>query len=414
MSTRVVITGIGTLSASGIGLDALWRDCLEGRSGIEPIYKFDATNYKSRIAAQVPEIADLAEKFDPKLLKRTDPVLEFALYAAKMALDESGLVLDEETGDETGVLIGSGIGGMHTWEVQHEQLIRRGPGRVSPFTVPMMIIDMASGLVSMEFGARGPNLAVVTACATGTHALGEAAEIIRRGAAKAMIAGGCESVITQTAVAGFCAAGALSERNDDPKGACRPFDATRDGFVMGEGATVMILEELEFARARGANILGEIVGYGMSGDAYHVTSPCPDGGGAVRAMKAALKFTGLAPEAISYINAHAPGTPGGDDMEARAIAQVFGPGAQGPLVSATKSIHGHQLGATGATEIGLTLRVLREGVVPPTLNCNDLDEVVTCDVVRGEPREFTGEYGMSNSFGFGGHNAVLIVRKYEG
>ena len=411
MGTRVVITGIGTLSSSGIGLDALWRDCMEGRSGVQAIYKFDVSAYKTRIAAQVPEIADLEEKFDPKLLKRTDPFVNYALYASKMALDASGLELDEQTGDETGVLIGSGIGGMQTWQRQYEILLERGPGRVSPFLVPMMIIDMASGLVSIEFGARGPNLSVVTACASSTHALGEATEIIRRGAAKCMIAGGSEAVVTATALAGFCAAGALSERNDEPLTACRPFDATRDGFVIGEGATIMILEEMEFAQQRGANILGEIVGYGMSGDGYHITSPAPDGGGAARAMKAALKSGGLNPEQIAYVNAHAPGTPGGDDMEARGMAQVFALGTDGPLVSSTKSVHGHQLGATGATELALTLRMLHEGVVPPTLNCNELDEVVTCDVVRGEPREFEGEYGMSNSFGFGGHNAVLIVRK---
>jgi 3-oxoacyl-[acyl-carrier-protein] synthase II len=411
MSTRVAITGIGTLSSSGVGLDALWRDCLDGRSGVEPVRRWDVSAYKTRIAAQVPDLPDLAEKFDPKLLKRTDPFLNYALYASKMALEQSGLVLDEETGDETGVLIGSGIGGMQTWETQYEILLDRGPGRVSPFLVPMMIIDMACGLVSMEFGARGPNLAVVTACATSTNALGEAAEIIRRGAAKCMIAGGAEAVVRPTALAGFCSAGALSERNDEPKTACRPFDATRDGFVIGEGATIMILEEMEFAQQRGANILGEIVGYGMSGDAYHITSPAPDGGGAARAMKAALKSARLNPEQISYVNAHAPGTPGGDDMEARGMSQVFAQGTEGPLVSSTKSVHGHQLGATGATELALTLRMLTEGVVPATLNCHELDEIVTCDVVHEEHREFEGEYGMSNSFGFGGHNAVLIVRK---
>jgi len=414
MSTRVAITGIGTVSSSGVGLDALWRDCLAGRSGIQPIYKLDVSEYKTRIAAQVPEITDLAEKFDPKLLKRTDPFVNYALYATKMALDESGLVLDGAVGDETGVLIGSGIGGMQTWERQYEILLERGPGRVSPFLVPMMIIDMASGLVSMVFGARGPNLAVVTACASSTHAVGEASEIIRRGAARAMIAGGAEAVICPTALAGFCAAGALSERNDEPETACRPFDKTRDGFVMGEGATIMILEEMEFAQERGATILGEIVGYGMSGDAYHITSPCPDGDGAARAMKAAPKRGQLNPEDIAYVNAHAPGTPGGDDMEARALGQVFAHGNEGPLVSSTKSVHGHQLGATGATEIALTLRILQEGVVPPTLNCHDLDEAVVSDVVIEQPREFKGRYGMSNSFGFGGHNAVLIVKTVDG
>ncbi len=414
MSYRVAITGIGTLSAAGIGLEALWQACLEGRSGVKPITRFDTSAYKVRIAAEVPDIPDLEERLDPKLIKRADPFLHYALYAAKLALEQSGLVIDEEIADEVGVLVGSGIGGMKTWEDQHQVLLERGPGRVSPFLVPMMIIDMASGLISMETGARGPNLAVVTACATSTHALGEAFEIIARGAAKVMISGGAEAAVTPTALAGFASAGALSVRNDEPATACRPFDRSRDGFVMGEGATVMVLEELEFARRRGAEVLGEIVGYGCSGDAYHITAPCPDGNGAARAMSAALRRAGIAPESIAYVNAHAPGTPGGDDMEARGLAQVFRPGSEGPLVSSTKSIHGHQLGATGASELALTLKMLVEGVVPPTLNCHEPDEAVVCDVVMDEPREFQGTYGMSNSFGFGGHNAVLVVKKPTG
>ena len=414
MSYRVAITGIGTVSSSGLGLDPLWRDCMEGRSGVGPITKFDVSAYKTRIAAQVAPIEDIEEKFDPKLIKRADPFAQFALYATKMAMDQSGLVIDEALGDEVGVLIGSGIGGMQTWEKQFQILTGRGPSRVSPFLVPMMIIDMASGLVSIEFGAKGPNLAVVTACASSTHALGEAHEIIRRGAAKVMISGGSEAVICPTALAGFCSAGALSERNDDPTTACRPFDKTRDGFVMGEGATVMILEEMEFAKSRGANILGEIVGYGMSGDACHITAPAADGGGAARAMKAALKRARIGADDICYVNAHAPGTTNGDDMEARALDLVFKPGLQGPAVSSTKSVHGHQLGATGATEIALTLKCLTEGVVPPTLNCDEPDDSVVSHVVHGQPFEITGEYGMSNSFGFGGHNAVLIVKKFTG
>ena len=413
MDYRVVITGIGTVSSSGIGLEALWRDCLEGRSGVGPISTFDVSDYKTRIAAEVKPLADIEEKFDPKLIKRCDPFVQYALYATKMAMEQSGLVIDESIADEAGVLIGSGIGGMQTWEKQFQILTGRGPGRVSPFLVPMMIIDMASGIVSIEFGARGPNLAVVTACASSTHALGEAHEIIRRGAAKVMISGGSEAVICPTALAGFCSAGALSERNDDPKTACRPFDRTRDGFVMGEGSTVMVLEELQYAKSRGANILGEIVGYGMSGDAYHITAPAADGGGAARAMNAALKRASITADDICYVNAHAPGTPNGDDMEARGLGRVFKPGLEGPAVSSTKSVHGHQLGATGATELALTLRCLVEGVVPPTLNCNDPDDAVACNIVHGQPFEITGDYGMSNSFGFGGHNAVLIVKKFS-
>lgn len=414
MNYRVAITGIGTVSAAGFGIEALWQACLEGRSGVRKITRFDVSTYKVDIGAESPVPEGLDERFDPKLIKRADPFALFALCATDLAVQQSGLVIDDSICDEVGVLIGSGIGGMKTWEDQHEILLSRGPGRVSPFLVPMMIIDMACGLVSMEFKARGPNMAVVTACATSTHALGEAFETIARGAAKAMIAGGAEAAITPTALAGFASAGALSTRIDDPLTACRPFDRSRDGFVIGDGATIMVLEEMEFAKQRGATILGEIVGYGSSGDAYHITSPEPEGGGAARAMKAALKRAGLAPEDIAYINAHAPGTPGGDDMEARALTQVFKSGSEGPLVSSTKSVHGHQLGATGATELALTLRMLVEGVVPPTLNCHELDDAVQHDVVIEQPREFTGEYGMSNSFGFGGHNAVLVVKKHSG
>jgi 3-oxoacyl-[acyl-carrier-protein] synthase II len=412
MSYRVAITGIGTVSASGLGLQPLWHDCLQGISRIGMIDRFDVSAYKTRIAAQVDCLDEIEATLDPKLTKRADRFVKYALWATDTALAHAGLVIEGELADEVGVLIGSGIGGMETWETQHAILLNRGPGRVSPFLVPMMIIDMASGMVSISTGARGPNMAVVTACASGTHALGESYEMIRRGAARAMIAGGSEAAITGTALSGFCAAGALSERNDDPLTSCRPFDRTRDGFVIGEGATVMILEEMEMARSRGAHIIGEIVGYGMSGDAYHITAPAADGSGAARAMKAALRSAGIQAEDICYVNAHAPGTPNGDDMEANGLAQVFAPGAEGPAVSSTKSIHGHQLGATGATELALTLQMLNEGVVPPTLNCHEPDDAVVCDVVMDEPREIRGDYGMSNSFGFGGHNAVLIVKRF--
>jgi 3-oxoacyl-[acyl-carrier-protein] synthase II len=413
MDNRVVITGIGTLSASGIGLEPLWQDCLAGRSGVGLIDHFDTSAYKVHSGAQICDLPDIEEKLDPKMIKRADPFTKYALYATHMALEQSGLVIDESNADDIGVLIGSGIGGMNTWETQHTILMERGPSRVSPFLVPMMIIDMGSGMVSIMTGARGPNLAVVTACASGTHALGEATEIIRRGAASAMIAGGSEAGITTTSLSGFCAAGALSEYQGDPTLACRPFDRARDGFVLGEGATVMILEELEFAKARGANILGEMAGYGMSGDAHHITAPSPCGGGAARAMQQALKLAGMTADDIVYVNAHAPGTPNGDDMEARALGQVFAHGTAGPAVTSTKSIHGHQLGATGATELALTLRILQEGVVPPTLNCDDLDEAVVNHVVRGQAYEIAPGAGMSNSFGFGGHNAVLIVKLFE-
>ncbi len=375
------------------------------------ITAFDTAEYDTRFAAQVHGF-DPTEWMDPKLARRCDRFAQFAIAATKMALADSGLQITPENADDVGVIIGSGIGGMATWAEQHTILLNRGPGRVSPFLVPMMIVNMGSGLVAIETGAKGPNTAIATACATGTHAIGEAVEVIRRGAAQAMIAGGSEAAIIPISIAGFCAAKALSRRNDDPQHACRPFDRDRDGFVMGEGSTVVILEELEFAKARGANIIGELIGYGMSGDAYHITAPTPSGEGAARAMQAALDDAGLAPGDVQYVNAHAPGTVGGDDMEAKAIAQVW-EGAPQPAVSSTKPVHGHQLGATGATEIVVCMLAIRDSLVPHTLNCDNPDDDIAIDIVRGAPRQMPVKAAMSNSFGFGGHNAVLIAHRYE-
>jgi 3-oxoacyl-[acyl-carrier-protein] synthase II len=399
------------VSPVGNSAPEFWSSVCEGRCGMSDITAFDTAEYDTRFAAQVHGF-DPTEWMDPKLARRCDRFAQFAIAATKMALADSGLQITPENADDVGVIIGSGIGGMATWAEQHTILLNRGPGRVSPFLVPMMIVNMGSGLVAIETGAKGPNTAIATACATGTHAIGEAVEVIRRGAAQAMIAGGSEAAIIPISIAGFCAAKALSRRNDDPQHACRPFDRDRDGFVMGEGSTVVILEELEFAKARGANIIGELIGYGMSGDAYHITAPTPSGEGAARAMQAALDDAGLAPGDVQYVNAHAPGTVGGDDMEAKAIAQVW-EGAPQPAVSSTKPVHGHQLGATGATEIVVCMLAIRDSLVPHTLNCDNPDDDIAIDIVRGAPRQMPVKAAMSNSFGFGGHNAVLIAHRYE-
>ena len=411
MARRVVVTGIGMVNPVGSSVPEVWSAVLDGKAGMGPITGFDATDYETRFAAEVKGF-DPTQWMDGKLARRCDRFAQFAIAATRMALADANLEITPANAEEVGILIGSGIGGMKTWSDQFEILLTRGPARVSPFLVPMMIVNMGSGLVAIETGAKGPNTAIATACATGTHAVGEALELIRRGAAQAMIAGGSEAAVVPISIAGFCAAKALSRRNDDPLHACRPFDRDRDGFVMGEGSTIVILEELEYAKARGANILGELVGYGMSGDAYHITSPSPDGSGAVQAMRAALKDAGMAATDIQYVNAHAPGTPGGDDMEAKAIARLWD-GLPAPAVSSTKPVHGHQLGATGATEIVLCMLAIRDNVAPHTLNCDNPDDDITIDIVRGAPRQMPIEAAMSNSFGFGGHNAVLIARRYS-
>ncbi|MBM3474289.1 MAG: beta-ketoacyl-ACP synthase II [Armatimonadetes bacterium] len=412
MRRRVVVTGMGSVSPFGLGLRPLWDAVLEGRSGVGPITSFDVSEYPTRIAAEVTDW-DAESLMDPKQAKRSDRYTQFAVVASNMALEDARFSITPDNADRVGVLIGSGIGGMRTWEEQFERLLERGPMKISPFFVPMMIVNMGSGMVSMITGARGPNTTVVTACATSTHALGDAAEIIRRGAADVMVAGGSESTIVRCALAGFCRAGALSRRNDDPKHACRPFDIARDGFVMGEGATVMILEELEAARARGATIYGEIAGYGMSGDAYHMTDPDPEGLGPMRAMRAALADAQVEPRDVGYINAHAPGTLAGDDIEAKAIRLLFGDHADVVPVSSTKPIHGHQLGATGATEFAVCLLAMREGLIPASLNSVNIDPECQVNVVQGEPLKADVSVSMSNSFGFGGHNAVLVGRRVE-
>lgn len=412
MNRRVVITGEGTVSSLGVGLEPLWQATLEGRSGISTIRRFDASGYKSQLGAEFVEFGP-TERVDPKLCRRADRFTQFALYAASMALEDSGLQIDDSNRAQVGVLIGSGIGGMQTWEQQFQRLLERGPSRVSPFLVPMMIVDMASGLVSIATGAMGPNLAAVTACASGANAMAAAADLIKLGRARAMITGGAEAAICPSALAGFCSAGALSVRNDDPQRSCRPFDRDRDGFVMGEGATVLIIEDLEFARERGARVVAELIGIGLSGDAYHVTDPSPDGAGATLAMQAALEDAGLQLSDLDYISAHAPGTPAGDASEAKSLLTVLGRHVSDVPISSTKPIHGHMLGATGPTELALCLTAMRDGVIPHTLNCDNPDVDGSLDLVRGEPRHAPVRIAMCNSFGFGGHNVVLIVRQFS-
>jgi len=411
MRKRVVITGIGAVTALGKGLQPLWDAALEGRTGIGKITIFDPSAYKAHIAAEARHL-DLTDRVDSKLAKRADPFAKFALWAADVALEQAGLTIDDSNRAEVGVVIGSGIGGMQTWEEQYERLIERGPDRVSPFLVPMMIADMASGLVSIQTGAMGPHLCAVTACASGVHAMGVAVDLILTGRARAVITGGAEAGISKSSLAGFCAAQALSTRNDDPEHACRPFDRDRDGFVMGEGATCMIVEDLDYALQRRAPILAEIAGIGLSGDAHHITEPAPDGAGAALCMRNALADAGMSPGDIDYINAHAPGTPAGDSSEAGAILNVFG--RSDVPISSTKPVHGHMLGATGTTELALCIKAMEEGVIPHTLNCDHLDPVAEgLNVVRGEPLQQPVNVAMSNSFGFGGHNVTIIVKKYQ-
>ncbi len=416
MQRRVAITGIGAISAAGLDPEALWRSCLEGRSGIRRISFIDPSEFPSQIAGEVRDF-DPEQYLDPKLVSRTDRFCQMALAAAHQALADAGFgglgPLPEDLQERTAVIFGSGIGGMKTFEDQYRRLVERGPRRVSPFFVPMMIVDMAAGMIAIETGALGPNFCVVTACATATHNIGEAAQKIRTGAADMAIAGGAEATIIASALAGFSAAKALSRRNDDPERACRPFDRDRDGFVMAEGAAAVILEDMDRARERGARVYAELVGYGSSGDAYHMTAPRPDGRAAALAMRWALEDAGIEPGDVDFISAHAPGTRDGDAAEAVAIEALFGDKAAGVSVASTKPIHGHQLGAVGATELITCLLAMRDGVVPPTINCDNPERDYAFDLVRGQPKSRDIKVAMSNSFGFGGHNAVLVVKAVD-
>ena len=409
---RVVVTGLGALTPIGNSAEELWAALLQGRSGIGPITKFDATGYPTRIAGEVRNFDPLAY-VDKKEARRLDPYLQYAIAASSMAVADASLDPANVDAERFGVLIGSGIGGITTLLDGEEVRKTKGPDRVSPFIIPMLIVNMASGLVSMRFGAKGPNSSVVTACATGNHAIGDAYRMIRYDEADVMIAGGAEAIIVPLTIAGFCSMKAMSTRNDEPEKASRPFDADRDGFVCGEGAGIVILESLEHARRRDARIYAEVIGYGMTGDAHHMTAPDPEGDGAARAMALALKTGRLAPSDVGYINAHGTSTPYNDRFETLAIKRVFGDHARKLAVSSTKSMTGHLLGAAGGVEAIATVLALHHGVLPPTINYETPDPECDLDYIPNQSRKQDVEVALSNAFGFGGTNATLAFRKAD-
>ena len=409
---RVVVTGLGAVTPVGNTAEEFWTALIQGKSGIGPITRFDATDFPTRIAGEVKGF-DALKFVDKKDDRKLDLYLKYALACAVMAVEDAGLDPAKEDGNRFGVLVGSGIGGISTLLESHKVLLDKGPDRVSPFFIPMLIINMASGLISMRFGARGPNSSVVTACATGNHAIGDATRIIQRGDADVMIAGGAEAIIIPLTIAGFCQMKAMSTRNDEPARASRPFDADRDGFVCGEGGGLVVLESLEHAVRREARIYAEVVGYGMTGDAHHMTAPDPEGDGAARAMAAALRDAALEPAAVGYINAHGTSTPYNDKFETIAIKRVFGEHAKRLPVSSSKSMTGHLLGAAGGIEAVATTLALYHGVLPPTINYEKPDPECDLDYVPNQARKQDVEVALSNAFGFGGTNATLAFRKYR-
>jgi 3-oxoacyl-[acyl-carrier-protein] synthase II len=410
---RVVITGIGATTSTGLTAEEFWSSCLEGRSGIAPITGFDASGFSTRIAGELkgfnPE--DRIEKGEARKLDR---FVQIGVVTADMALTDSGIDLEREDRARIGVIIGSGVGGIQTLETQHTNLMTRGPSRVSPFFVPMMIVDMAAGVVSMRHRLKGPNFATVSACASGAHAVSDAFRILQMGKADAMVAGGTEAAVTPMTVAGFASMKALSRRNDDPERASRPFDRDRDGFVLGEGSGMLVLETLEHARGRGARILAEVAGVGLSGDAYHMTAPDPEGEGAAMAMTLALEDSGLSPADISYINAHGTSTPYNDKIETLAIKKVFGEHAARVPINSTKSMVGHMLGAAGAVEAVVCVLSVRDGIIHATANLENPDPECDLDYVPGKARKVAVSAALSNSFGFGGHNVSIVIRACEG
>ena len=407
---RVAVTGLGAITPLGIGTEESWSSLIKGESGIGTVTRFDASDFPSRVAGEVKGF-DPAEYMEKKDVKKMDTFIHYAVAAAQMAMKDAGLEITDKNAERVGVMVGAGMGGLPAIERYYDAYRNGGPRKISPFLIPMIIINMASGHISMVHGAKGPNSSVVTACATGTHAIGDAYRIIQRGEADAMIAGGTESVICPLALGGFGAAKALSTRNDEPERASRPFDAERDGFVIGEGSGVLILEEMEHAKARGARIYGEVAGYGMSGDAYHMTTPSPGGEGAARCMTHALQDGEIPPTEIDYINAHGTSTPAGDAGETMAIKKVLGKHASKTAVSSTKSMIGHLLGAAGAVESIFSLLAIDRGIIPPTINLENPDPECDLDYVPNEARKTEVNVAMSNSFGFGGTNATLIFRK---
>ncbi len=409
---RVVVTGMGLVTSVGNDVASTWEALCQGKSGVSEIEGYDTSRHRVHIAAQVKNF-DPSPYMDRKDIRRNDPYEQLAVAVSKQALDQAGLKITNENADDIGVYIGSGVGGLQTLHDQFAVLFEKGPDRISPFFISMMIIDGAPGVVSILTGAKGPNWAAVSACATSGNTIGEAWETIRRGDAKAMIAGGSEKAVTAIAMAAFDNMHALSRRNDDPQGASRPFDATRDGFVMGDGAGILILEDLEFAKARGATILAEMVGYAATGDAYHVTEPAPGGSGLVRAMQRAMQKAGLRPDQIDYINAHGTSTPYNDRTETQAIKNCFGEHAYHLAISSTKSMVGHTLGAAGAVEAVVSIMSILTDIIPPTINLHHPDPACDLDYVPNEARHATVNVSLSNSMGFGGHNTSLIFKRYE-
>src|SRR6266540_1772151 len=408
---RVVVTGIGLVSSLGIGTEANWAALTAGKSGIDTITKFDATQFATRIAGEVRGF-DPLKFIEKKDVKKMDVFIQYAIAASQFAMDDAHLQITPELAPNAGVFIASGIGGFTTIEREHKALLEGGPRKISPFFIPSAIINLAAGQVSIRFGAKGPNSATCTACSASAHAIGDAFEIIRRGDADVMIAGGSEAAITPMGIGGFGALRALSTRNDAPGRASRPFDKDRDGFVVGEGAGVLILEEYELARQRGARIYAELVGYGMSADAYHITAPSEDGDGPFRVMGRALKNANIEPRQVSYINAHGTSTPHGDKIETIAIKRCFGDAAMKVPVSSTKSMTGHLLGAAGGLEAGITVLAVYHQTAPPTINLDEPDDECDLDYVANTARQLPVEYALSNSFGFGGTNAALLFKRY--
>lgn len=411
MKKRVVITGAGVVSSLGMGVDQFWGAIKEGKNGISEITRIDVSNMSTKVGAEIKDF-DPAEYMDKKEARRMDRFNQFAMAAAKMAFENSKLDIDSLNKDRCGVIVGSGVGGLETFEEQHSIMLSKGPGRVSPFFIPMMISNMASGRIAIQYGFMGFNECVVTACATSNNAIGDAFKVIQRGDADVMITGGAEASITMMSYAGFCNMGAMS-KNPDPSTASRPFDVDRDGFVMGEGSGILIIEELEHALKRGANILAEIVGYGCTCDAYHITAPHPEGEGGAKSMQMAINDAGVKPEEVGYINAHGTSTPLNDPTEVNVVKKVFGEHAKNLAMSSTKSMTGHLLGAAGAIEAIVTAMALKEGFLPPTINVKNQDPECDIDCVANVGRSADIKYALSNALGFGGHNATICLKKYE-
>jgi len=413
LKRRVVITGLGLTTPLGVGIDNVWANIVDGKSGIGPITRFDASRHETRIAGEVKDF--VPEDFiTPKEVRRMDLFIQYAIAATRIALDSARLDMTKEDAERVGAIVGTGLGGLPTIEKYHTVLLEKGPGRISPFFIPMLIANEAPGNIAIQFGLKGPNLSVVTACATGAHSIGDAFRIIQYNDADVMVAGGTEANLTPLTVGGFNALKALSTRNDPPEKASRPFDKERDGFVVGEGAGIVVLEELEHARMRGAPIYAEIIGYGYNADAYHITAPSPDGDGSIRCMRLALKDAGISPGQVDYINAHGTSTDLNDLSETIAIKKVFGDGAYKIPISSTKSMIGHLLGAAGAVEAIFSILAIRDQVCPPTINYEHQDPECDLDYVPNTARKHPINVVMSNSFGFGGTNAVLAFRRYEG